>query len=46
MFYPLEALLPGLLDGTTDRQTDIATYRLNRPKGQFNEKHVNNFWDS
>ena len=30
MFKHLEAMLPGELDGTTDRHTDIATYRLNR----------------
>ena len=27
-------------DKQTDRQTDIATYRLNRTKGQFSENQV------
>ena len=26
-------------DKQTDKQTDIATYRLNRPRGQFNENY-------
>ena len=30
-------LLPGEMDGK-HRQTDIVTFRLNRPKGPFSEK--------
>ena len=38
MLNPLEALHLGELNDTTDRQhSDIATYRLNWPRGQFSE---------
>ena len=47
MLKPLEAQLPGGLDGTDNRQTDrqhtdIATYRLNRPMAQFSENLIHN----
>ena len=46
MLKSLEALLSGELHGTTTdnnrkRLTDIATYRLNRPKGRFSENGSN-----
>ena len=43
MLKPLEALLSGELDGTTDnRQTDIGTYTLNWHRRQFSEREENN----
>ena len=40
MLKPLEALHPGELDDTDIKQTDIAIYRLNRPRGRFSDKFL------
>ena len=44
MLKPLEALLPGELDGTKDvTHPDIMTYRLNQPRGRFSKNPMVSF---
>ena len=39
---PIEAFLPGEIDGTTDTQhtTDVTIYRQNQARGQFSKNKV------
>ena len=36
----------GFQEGTDNKQTDIATYKLNRPRGQFSENTPIDDWEN